>query len=264
MSGYVRIHRPLFEEHPAFRNDAEAMAFAWLIVKAAWKPTVVRYKERKIHLQRGQVAVSQRDMARALDRDKAWIERLWKRLRGEAMIKVDSEAGVAVITICKYNEYQADAVPSEAVNEAPREARARQGRGTEQIREEVKEIEEGLSSNDDSSSGDEPALSVEEVFDGFRSLMRDLALPVPRDLTPSRRQLIGFRIKQYPLNDFQTVFAKCRDSPFLRGDMGRTPLTFDWLFKKANFQKVLEGNYDGQAQPRSSWKAPQAYRAGMV
>jgi hypothetical protein len=39
------------------------------------------------------------------------------------------------------------------------------------------------------------------------------------------------------------VFAKCRDSPFLRGDKGRTPLSFDWLFKRANFQKVLEGNY---------------------
>lgn len=140
MSGYVRIHRPLFEDHPAFRNDAEAMAFAWLIVKAAWKPKCVRYKERKISLQRGQVAVSQRDMARALDRDKAWIERLWKRLRAEAMITVASEAGVAVITICNYDEYQADIGTREAVDEAPDEAGARQAQGTEQVREEVKKI----------------------------------------------------------------------------------------------------------------------------
>lgn len=103
---------------------------------------------------------------------------------------------------------------------------------------------EGESSNEDSSSSDEPALAIEEVFRGFQSLTSDLGLVVPRDLTPERRQLIRFRIKQYPLGDFQTVFAKCRDSPFLRGDKGRTPLKFDWLFKKANFQKVLEGNYD--------------------
>jgi hypothetical protein len=96
----------------------------------------------------------------------------------------------------------------------------------------------------DSSSDDEPALATEEVFQGYQKLAADLGLSVPRDLTPERRQLIRFRIKQYPLADFQTVFAKCRDSPFLRGDKGRTPLTFDWLFKKANFQKVLEGNYD--------------------
>jgi len=134
MSGYVRIHRSLVG-HPAFRNDAEAMAFAWLVIRAQWKPTRVRYKERGIMLQRGQVAISQRDMARALDRDKAWIERLWKRLRGEAMINVASEAGVAVITICKYEEYQAERGSREALDEAPREADARQAQGTEQVRE---------------------------------------------------------------------------------------------------------------------------------
>jgi hypothetical protein len=107
------------------------------------------------------------------------------------------------------------------------------------------ETEEEGSSKDDSSSGDEPALEINEVFQGYRSLATDLALKtVPRDLTPERRQLLRFRIRQYPLADFQTVFSKCRDSPFLRGDRGRTPLTFDWLFKKANFQKTLEGNYD--------------------
>jgi len=106
------------------------------------------------------------------------------------------------------------------------------------------ETDKEESPNGDSSSDDERALDVEEVFHGYQNLARDLGLNVPRDLTPERRQLIRFRIRQYPLEDFRTVFAKCRDSPFLRGDRGRTPLKFDWLFKKANFQKVLEGNYD--------------------
>lgn len=139
MSGYVRIHRSLIG-HPAFRNDAEAMAFAWLVAKAAWKATRVRYKERAIILQRGSLAVSQRDMAKALDRDKAWIERLWKRLKSEAMIEVACEAGVAVISICNYAQYQAVSNEREAANEAPQEAGARQAQGTEQIREEVKEV----------------------------------------------------------------------------------------------------------------------------
>jgi hypothetical protein len=136
MSGYVRLYRSLISEHPAFRNDAEAMAFAWLVAKAAWQPTRVRYKERILSLNRGQLAVSQRDMARALDRDKAWVERLWKRLRAEAMVEVVCEAGVAIVTICKYEEYQARGVGREALDEAG----ARQGQGTEQEREEVKKI----------------------------------------------------------------------------------------------------------------------------
>jgi hypothetical protein len=106
------------------------------------------------------------------------------------------------------------------------------------------EVETELSPNGDSPSGDEPSLSVEEVFEGYRKLANELGLAVPRDLTPERRQLVRGRISQYALADFQTVFARCRGSPFLRGDRGRTPLTFDWLMQKKNFQKTLEGNYD--------------------
>ena len=140
MSGYVRIHRPLFEDHPAFRNDAEAMAFAWLIVKAAWQPAKVRYKGRILFLDRGQVAVSVRDFASAMDRDKAWVERLLKRLRDEAMLTTRNETGVTVITICNYNEYQADVGSRETADETPRETGARQERDTEQRIEEGKNI----------------------------------------------------------------------------------------------------------------------------
>jgi hypothetical protein len=103
---------------------------------------------------------------------------------------------------------------------------------------------EVLSSNEDSPSGDEPAFRIEHVFEGYQKLAGDLGLTVPRDLTPERRALLRSRRAQYPIDDFFTVFTRCRGSPFLRGDKGRTPLAFDWLFKKANFQKVLEGNYD--------------------
>lgn len=102
------------------------------------------------------------------------------------------------------------------------------------------------SSNDDSPSDDGPSLKPEHVFEGYQALAAELGLTVPRDFTPERRHLVRGRITQYSMADFQSAFAKCRDSPFLRGDRkdGRTPLTFDWLMQKRNFQKVLEGNYD--------------------
>lgn len=126
-------------------------------------------------------------------------------------------------------------------------AENRSGDGDETSRDapETETEAELVSSNEDSPSGDEPSLRCEHVFEGYQELATELGLPVPRDLTPERRQLIRGRIAQYPLGDFLAVFAKCRGSPFLRGDRGgRTPLSIDWLMKKGNFQKVLEGNYD--------------------
>jgi hypothetical protein len=138
VSGYVRLHRDLLA-HPAFRNDAEALAFAWLFARAAWRETRVRYKGHAVSLKRGQLAVSIRDMADALDRDKAWIERLFKRLRAETMIETVAEAGVSVITICNYDKYQPQGDSDKAEGETPRETDARQTRDTEQGREEGKE-----------------------------------------------------------------------------------------------------------------------------
>jgi hypothetical protein len=139
MSGYARIHRSLIG-HPAFRNDAEGMAFAWMVLRASWKPIRVRYKGRAIALGRGQLAVSIRDIAEAMDRDKGWVERLFKRLKSETMIETRAETGVMVITICNYDDYQADCDDGETVHETVRETQPRQPQDTEQRIEKGKNI----------------------------------------------------------------------------------------------------------------------------
>jgi hypothetical protein len=117
-----------------------------------------------------------------------------------------------------------------------------------QLRSATSPIKAETETEVESPNGDSPSddgLSANHVFEAYQDLAEDLGLPVPRDLTPERRQLIRGRIAHYPLADFLAAFAKCRGSPFLRGDRsGRTPLSIDWLMKKGNFQKVLEGNYD--------------------
>jgi len=136
-AGFVKLYRSLLG-HPAFRNDAEAMAFAWMVIRASWKPSRVRYKDRAINLQRGQLAMSVRDMGTAMDRDKAWVERLWKRLKAETMIETATEVGVSVVTICNYDAFQGERDTPETVRETPSETDARQAQDTEQRREEVK------------------------------------------------------------------------------------------------------------------------------
>lgn len=104
-SGYCLIHRSLIG-HPDFKSDAEAMAFAWLILRASWRDTRVRYKGKAIDLKRGQLAISIRDMATALDRSKTWVERFLSRLKIGTMIETEAGQSATIVTICNYDKFQ--------------------------------------------------------------------------------------------------------------------------------------------------------------
>lgn len=109
--------------------------------------------------------------------------------------------------------------------------------------EDVEEVEAKASR----PSGDEPSLRPEHIVEKWNELAPTMGKPKVRDITPERRQLLKARIAQYSIDDFVTVFGNIRGSPFLRGDTGKQFCTFDWAMKKANFQKIIEGNYNGQS-----------------
>lgn len=132
--GYFLIWRGALE-HPAFQDAFEESVFMWMIGKAAWKPTRVRYRGRVIHLKRGQLAISQRDLVAGFHWSKGGAHRWLNRLKAEAMIGVDSGAGVMVITLCNYDQYQAIPGFVGAPSGADVGAQAGHRRGTEQLKE---------------------------------------------------------------------------------------------------------------------------------
>jgi hypothetical protein len=242
VSGYACIHRTVFG-HPAFRNDGEAMAFAWMILKAQWRATRVRYKERVIQLQRGQLAVSQRDMANALDRDKAWVERFWKRLKIEAMIEAEVNGGVTVITICNYAKYQENDKADKRGREAPSEAEARQGRGTEQEREEGKKEEEETPSSDGVGTA-APKMPLKAAVDCWNYAAVRCGWQTIAKLSKTREEHLRSRLREHGLDGWKAAIAKAEASEYLAGSTPATWFSFDWLSKPTNFLKVMEGNYD--------------------
>ena len=95
------------------------------------------------------------------------------------------------------------------------------------------------------SDEEDDKFNPRHVMEFWNQTAQHLGKPKVRDLTPERRQLLKARIEQYSIDDFVTVFENIKTSPFLRGDNGWRGCTFDWVFKKGNFQKILEGNYNG-------------------
>lgn len=116
------------------------MVFAWMIMRASWKATRVRYKGRSVTLQRGQLVTSYRDIATAMDRDKMWIGRLLKRLVRETMVDTQGDTGLTIVTICNYDKFQTFSPVGETVDEKVEAVDERHGRDTEQ--EDKENLEE--------------------------------------------------------------------------------------------------------------------------
>lgn len=89
---------------------------------------------------------------------------------------------------------------------------------------------------------DEEKITVQDVVDAWNDTADKIGKPKVQRISDGRKQVIRARIRQNTIDDFVTVFRNIERSDFLRNwkSMG-----FDWVMKAGNFQKILEGNYNG-------------------
>tara|TARA_R100001086_G_scaffold199750_2_gene115933 strand:+ start:289 stop:927 length:639 start_codon:yes stop_codon:yes gene_type:complete len=105
MTGWVSIYRKLYD-HEAFDNHLEASVFAYLIVKACYKPARLFYRNRTVDLQRGEVCITQRDLAKGFQLSRTRIRGILSRLESLGMIRTKLTHQLSVISICNYSRFQ--------------------------------------------------------------------------------------------------------------------------------------------------------------
>lgn len=72
-------------------------------------------------------------------------------------------------------------------------------------------------------------------------------LPSIKSMTDTRKKAIKARVSQYGKKSIEEVFKSVLASDFLLGGNDRNwRPDFDWIFKAANYTKILEGNYNGK------------------
>ena len=88
-----------------------------------------------------------------------------------------------------------------------------------------------------------------------------VSFPRVKSLSEKRKKAIKARLKQYTVEDFQTLFTKAEASSFLKGGNDRDwSANFDWLIMDSNMAKVLSGNYDSKPKkPAAVTKSAAAY-----
>lgn len=143
MAGTVNIARALWDD-PTFRDSemSQREAWIWLIAEASWRPRVKRIGTKEIELARAQVAASTRFLAAAWEWSEPKVRRYLDMLENRRMITRATDAGVTIITICKYDDYQSkprdgDAATTQQPTQDRRTADANDNKG------EIRKEEEG-------------------------------------------------------------------------------------------------------------------------
>ncbi|MEY9580975.1 hypothetical protein ABIE88_008551 [Bradyrhizobium diazoefficiens] len=159
--GVFAVDRGIFE-HPMFKGPDEEFtrleAWLWLLAAAAWKAHTRWISGRPLAVTRGQVVAATRTMAREWRWSEAKVRRFLEVLKtdalGDAMIDADTDAGITVITIRKYDEYQRVSLPRDAAGDADSDAQTDEP-ATQQrrIKEDIKNIKHTRTSAKRASKG---------------------------------------------------------------------------------------------------------------
>lgn len=93
----------------------------------------------------------------------------------------------------------------------------------------------------------------------FNNAVAGTTIPQIAKLTDARKNALRSIFKEYGRETVETVIHKVIGSDFLTRGWGK--VSFDWIFKKSNFIKILEGNYDNRTRPIASTDTPAARKA---
>jgi hypothetical protein len=207
-------HDVLSENEPFSRREA----WLWIVSEAAWKPHKRRIIGRTIELKRGQYAGSLRFIASKWRWNEARVRRFLSALISSEMLDAKTDAGVTVLTVCKYDEYQRVSLPTDAMREVDVDASPTQERRKVEDKED-KEYSEANASV--AIATPDPAVPEREYFlrgrevlgKGQGALIAKLLKAKGGNVALARAALEQASQKQNPI---EYVAAICRGPPAVK------------------------------------------------
>lgn len=244
-SGWIKLYRKI-EENPALEEHDALGVFCRLLVRASRDDRVVFvHKARKnVALKRGQLWVSLRDMATRKCKYQQ-IRTIFKRLESAHIINAVTNAGITIVTICNYDEYQAD----ERVNNAEDNTSLTQGQ-REDGAQEQEDKKERSREEESSLRSDSPSVSLpDEAFKIWIDELGDV-LPTPRKLEGDRKSKLIALLKKRMGNDLAQWRDYCRMVRSNPWNLGDNPTgwraSIDYMLKDIKARDILEKGHRGE------------------
>lgn len=107
----------------------------------------------------------------------------------------------------------------------------------------------------DATPGEKNTSNHKELYEGVKTYYNTVCneLPKIRAVTPKRKTAIRSRLKEYSKLEIKMALDKVSESRFLNGDnKNKWTANFDWIFKSANFIKILEDNYKNKKNEKTN------------
>ena len=108
--GWIALHRKIFNSKD-FNNQLEVAVFIYLVAMASHKPSDVVYRKKKLTLNRGDISIAYRDLAKKFNISLQNIKSIIKNLKKSGNINQKLTKNLSIYTIVKYSKYQ-DIEPS--------------------------------------------------------------------------------------------------------------------------------------------------------
>ena len=252
MSGFIVIHRKIFENPLFAQNPIARQVFEDLVKLAAWKECHQDWRGKPVFIDRGQVMISVSRIAEITGRSIKQVRTALAKCEAHEMLILGQSKGKqlgnargkapGIITICNYTQYQ-------DLSKLAGNANGNQPETKGQIKEPkiTNKPKKELSSFDD---------DVRAAFEKFEEFAKHTGLPCPAKLSAKRKQKIKSRLDEHGLEKWTEALRQAYRSEFIRSARW---FTIDWLAaNETNITKVLEGNYDNQDKPHTKTKEEQA------
>jgi sensor domain CHASE-containing protein len=103
--GWIALHRKIFNSKD-FNNQLEVAVFIYLVAMASHKSTDVVYRKKKLTLNRGDISIAYRDLAKKFNISLQNIKSIIKNLKKSGNINQKLTKNLSIYTIVKYSKYQ--------------------------------------------------------------------------------------------------------------------------------------------------------------
>ena len=104
-NGWIALHRKIYTSTD-FKNQMEVAVFMYLLSMASYQPSKVTYRKKTIILNRGDVSIAYRDLAKKFDTTVNKIRTIIKNLKLSGNITQTLHKRLSVFSIVKYSKYQ--------------------------------------------------------------------------------------------------------------------------------------------------------------